>query len=161
MAVLKRHLRLVIMLAVTGPLAACSVDIGGHDEGYSRQAIGMPVYPGARPAAWAQPAAAHVNFTGSFSDVWVTPREFESDAAPVVVLDFYREAMRRHGYVIECRGTINVRRRRGAETLVCVDQPSSPAVQLAVDRDGRHQVVVVTPRGAAAQFAVLSVHTRR
>lgn len=86
--------------------------------------------------------------------------EFETDDGPGAVLDFYREAMRSRGHVIECRGTINVRRRRGTETLVCVDQPSSPAVQLAVDREGGHQVVVVRPRGGSAQFTVLHVHTR-
>jgi len=118
------------------------------------------VYPGARPATWEQPAAAHVNFTGSFSNVGVTPREFETDDAPEAVLDFYRDAMRGHGPVLECRGTVNVHRRRGVETLACIDQPSSSAVQLAVDRDGRHPVVVVRPRGASAQFAVLHVRTR-
>jgi hypothetical protein len=105
-------------------------------------------------------AAANVSFTGSFAGTNVVPRTFDSSDAPDMVLDFYRQLLGAHGPVVECRGIINVRRWRGVETLACLERPSSPAVQLAGGVEGRHTVVVVTPRGPAARFAVLDVHTR-
>src|SRR5688572_18853061 len=145
------------VFALVLPVTACSVDVhhgGMHDN------ADLLVYPDARPVNVEHASEATVSFTGSFAETNVVPRTFESDDAPETILDFYRRILRARGAVVECRGTINVRRRRGVETLVCLERPSSPAVQLAGGGEGKHSIVVVTARGSAARFAVLDVHTR-
>lgn len=154
-----RRSALTIALALVVPVASCSVDVR-LEPGDVGKRVDLAVYPDGRSAKWEESAAAHVSFTGSFADTNIVQRGFESDDAPKMILDFYRNAMRAYGTVTECRGTINVRRRGGVEKLVCLDRPSSLTVQLAVAVEGRHPMVVVKPRGAAAQFAILYVHTR-
>ena len=144
----------VFALVLSG--TACSIDVYHGDV---RDIVELPVYPGARPVNVEHASEANVSFTGSFVEANVVPRTFESDDAPGMILDYYRRILRARGAVVECRGTINVRRRRGVETLVCLERPSSRAVQLAGGVGGQHSVVVVTTRGSAAQFAVLDVHT--
>ena len=85
--------------------------------------------------------------------------EVESDDTPERILDFYRRVLRGRGEVVECRGTINIHRRRGDETVSCLDRPSSRAVRLVTGVEGAHSVVVVTTHGSTTQFAVLGIHT--
>jgi len=151
-----RNILTAAVCALVLPVTACSIDI---HHGYWVNHADLPVYPDARPVASDDAPEANVSFTGSFAETYVVPRTFESDDTPERILEFYRKILRVSGAVVECRGTINVRRRRGVETLVCLARPSSPTVQLAGGVDGKHSVVVVTPRGPAAQFTVLDVHT--
>ena len=144
------------VLALVLPATACSIDV--HHRVVDTN-VDLPVYPDARPVNLEHASEADVSFTGSFAETKVVPRAFESDDAPGMILDFYRKILQARGAVVECRGTINVRRRRGVETLGCLERPSSHAVQLAGGVEGRHSVVVVTTGDAAAQFAVLEVHT--
>jgi hypothetical protein len=150
---------LAIVLALVSPITSCTIEVR-RDQEHMGQRVDLAVYPDARLATWEEPAAAYVSFSGTFADTHVVSRSFDSDDVPEVILQFYRNAMRAYGAVTECRGTINVRRRRGIEKLVCIERPASPAVQLAVAVDGRHPIVVVKPRGTAARFAILYVHTR-
>ena len=87
------------------------------------------------------------------------PRAFESDDTPERILDFYRRVLRGRGEVIECRGTINIHRRRGDETVSCLDRPLSRAARLVTGVEGAHSVVVVTTDGSTTRFAVLGIHT--
>ena len=144
------------VVALVLPVTSCSIDVYHGDVDYN---VDLPLYPDARPVDVGHPSEANVSFSGSFAETNVVPRTFESDDAPEMILDFYRRILQARGAVVECRGTINVRRRRGVETLVCLERPSSPAVQLAGGVEGKHSVVVVTARGPAAQFAVLDVRT--
>ena len=146
------------VFALVLPVTSCSIDVY-HGDGHDN--VDLPVYPDARPVNVEHASEANVSFTGSFAETNVVPRTFESDDAPEMILDFYRKILRARGAVVECRGTINIRRRRGVETVVCLERPSSQAVQLAGGVEGNHSVVVVTTRGSAAQFAVLDVLTGR
>ena len=144
------------VFALVLPVTSCSIDVQHRDRDHT---VELPVYPDARAVTVEHASAANISFTGSFADTDVVPRTFESDDAPGLILDFYRQILRARGAVVECRGDINVRRRRGVETLECLERPSSPAVQLAGGEEGNHSVVVVTTHGSLAQFAVLDVHT--
>ena len=144
------------VFALVLPVTSCSVDVyGGLDDN-----VDLPVYPAAQLVDEGHPSEANVSFTGSFAETNVVSRSFESDDAPEMILDFYRRLLRARGAFVECRGTINVRRRGGVETVGCLERPSSPVVQLAGSGEGKHSVVVVTRRGPASQFAVLRVRTR-
>jgi hypothetical protein len=116
------------------------------------------VYPDARPVNVEHTPGSNVSFTGSFSETSVFPRTFESDDPPEVILDFYRRILEARGGVVECRGTFNVHRHRGVETVECLERPSS-AVRLAGGIRGWHAIVAVTTRGPVSQFAVLDIHT--
>jgi len=142
-----------LVLSVTG----CSIDVYPADR---RHIIHLPVYPDARPVHVEHTPGTNVTFTGRFSETSVVPRTFESDDQPEVILEFYRQILEARGPVMECRGTINVQRRRGGETLGCLERSSSQAVRLVGGSAGQHSIVAVTTNGPAAQFAVLDVHTR-
>ena len=146
-----------IVAALVLALTACSIDVYPADR---RHIVHLPVYPDARPVHVEHTPGSNVTFTGRFSGTSVVPRTFESDDPPDVILEFYRQILEARGPVMECRGTINVQRRRGGETLSCFERPSSQAVRLAGGSAGQHSIVAVTTRGPAVQFAVLDVHTR-
>ena len=146
-----------IVVTVVLSITACSIDVYPGDR---RHIVHLPVYPDARPVHVEHTPGTNVTFTGRFSETSVVPRTFESDDPPEVILEFYRQILEARGPVMECRGTINVHRRRGGETLGCLERPSSPAVRLAGGSAGQHSIVAVTTNGPAVQFAVLDVHTR-
>ena len=146
----------VAVFALVLPVTSCSIDVRPRHA----DAVDLPIYPDARPAAVEYASGAEVSFTGSFAETNVVPRTFESDDTPERILDFYRKILRaRRGAFVECRGAIKIRRRRGEETLACLERPSSQGVQLAGGVEGKHSVVRVTTRGSAAHFTVLAVHT--
>ena len=142
--------------ALVLPSAACSVDVY---PGPLYNTVDLPVYPAARPVQAERPSDPNVTFTGNFGDTNVVRRAFESHDTPEKILDFYRKVLRARGEVVECRGTINIHRRRGDETVSCLDRPSSRAVRLVTGVEGAHSVVVVTTQGSTTQFAVLGIHT--
>ncbi|HZJ31678.1 MAG TPA: hypothetical protein VFD21_08920 [Vicinamibacterales bacterium] len=142
--------------ALVLPIAACSIDVY---PGPLNHTVDLPAYPAARPVNAERPSDPDVTFSGNFGETNVVPRAFESDDTPEMILDFYRRVLRARGAVVECRGTINIYRRRGNETVACLDRPSSRAVRLVAGVEGAHSVVVVTTRGSTTQFAVLGIHT--
>ena len=151
-----RTVLFVSVLALTSVVTSCSIDVDFRDL---KSNVNTPVYPNARVTA-ERPAEAHVGFSGSFAGTNVVSSTFESDDTPEMILEFYRQMLRRHGTVVECRGTFTVRRQRRVETLVCLEQDSSQMMQIAGGVEGQHSVVAVTPRGSATRFTVLDVHTR-
>jgi hypothetical protein len=144
-------------LALTLPFASCSIDIRSGDVSHHHN---LPIYPDARPVEFRRESEASLSFSGNFSKTRVVPWMFESDDPPETILEYYRNVLQAGGAVVECRGTINIHRRRGFETLECLEYPSSRAVRLAGGREGNHSIVVVSRHGGAARFAVLDVHTR-
>ena len=143
-------------LALALPVA-CSIDIRPGDV---RHHLNLPVYPDARLVEFRRESEASLSFSGNFSKTSVVPWMFESDDSPETILDYYRKVLQGNGAVVECRGTINIHRRRGVETLECLEHPSARAVRLAGGGEGNHSIVVVSEYGEAARFAVLDVHTR-
>jgi hypothetical protein len=164
----------ILALAVTvmSGVAACSLDL--RERGDSRQPLGtivasvgsshaaggMVIYPRARRVETVQTDPTNVSFTGSFAETRVIPETFESDDAPPMVLRFYRAAMRAHTDVIECRGTISIRRSRRTERPVCIERPSSPVVHLAAGTRSHYRLVAVKPRGTATEFTLVLVDVR-
>ena len=144
-------------LALALPVASCSIDVR---SGNVRHSLNLPVYPDARLVEFEHESEASLSFSGNFSQTSVVPWMFESDDSPETILDFYRDVLKAGDAVVECRGTINIHRRRGVEMLECLDHPSSHAVRLAGGIQGNHSIVVVSRYGRAARFAVLDVHTR-
>ena len=141
--------------------SACSIDVLERDESRWTPPGEIAVYPHARRVQTGYADSAHVSFTGSFADTRVVPQKFVSDDAPAVVLDFYRRAaMRSHTDVIQCRGGISIRPRRGAQKPECIERPLSQAVLLATGTRPYYRVVAVEPRDGVTEFTLVSVYVR-
>ena len=88
--------------------------------------------------------------------VKVAAVNFESDDSPEAILNYYKDALRAHGSVTECRGNIDFRR----SGLVCRKSYFSRTTQLAVGTEERHRLVSVKPRGSGTEYSVVYVQTR-
>jgi hypothetical protein len=153
----------ILALVVVSVLAAtaCNVDIERHDHAAAPLAA-LPAYPDSHRTTRAHETnAPPIGFTGSFADTKVVLDRFVSDDTPEMILEFYRRHMLGHGgAIVECRGTVNIERSRGADRTVCIERVSSPMVQLAVGTDRRHRIVSVQARGTGAEFSLMQVHTK-
>ena len=111
----------VLMLGL--PLAACSVSVD-QDQYNSRADVqirtpvghvfvktgeqlpdtGLAIYPGSVPVRQHREAeTANVSVGNSLFGVKVAAANFASDASPHAIVEYYRQAMRAHGQVTECR----------------------------------------------------------
>lgn len=162
-------------LAVVLPLAACSVSVDEDHRDHTADVriltpvgrvlvrtggepdTGLGVYPGStRVRMHREAEAADVTVGNSAFGVRVAAVNFESDAAPEAILSYYKNALRAHGSVTECRGNIDFRR----SGLVCRKRLFSRTTQLAVGTEARHRLVSVKPRGTGSEYSVVYVQTR-
>jgi hypothetical protein len=120
----------------------------------------LPVYPGAKAVRPLPPSTAGVSFTGRYADTRTYSSHFATDYGVDVVLQFYRDALRKLGAPVECRGTINVQARGRTEELRCIPRGASDAMQLAVAVPGHHAVVRVAPAVTGSTFTLVNVRTR-
>jgi hypothetical protein len=119
----------------------------------------LPVYPGAQ-AVTPPPPPPEVSFTGRFADTATYSSQFATDDGADLVLEFYRDAIRDYDARFECRGTVNVRARGGAEELRCIYGGVADSVQLGVSVPGHHALVRVTPAVTGSTFTLVNVRTR-
>lgn len=162
-------------LAAVSPLAACSVSV---DEDHRAQTAdvriltpvgrvlvrtggepetGLSIYPGStRVRKHREAEAADVTVGNSAFGVKVAAVNFESNDSPDAILTYYKDALRAHGSVTECRGNIDFRR----SGLVCRKSYFSRTTQLAVGTEERHRLVSVKPRGSGTEYSVVYVQTR-
>src|SRR5688572_6619792 len=161
-------------LAVVSPLAACSVSVDEHRDNTADVRIltpvgqvlvrtggkpetGLAVYPGSTPVRKHREAeAADVTVGNSAFGVKVAAANFESDASPDMILSYYKNALRAHGSVTECRGNIDFRR----SGVICRKRLFSRTTQLAVGTEAKHRLVSVKPRGSGSEYSVVYVQTR-
>jgi hypothetical protein len=161
-------------------LSACGVDVRTSEQGTRKEvdirtslgdlsvrtavdatATGLPLYPGARPLRDGDgPETADVRIGTAFFGMELVAAKFESEDAPEAVVGFYRNEMKAYGAVMECRGEIDFRGRRGARQPVCKRKllPSA-ATQLVVGTEGRHRLVAVKPRGRGSELAIVYIQT--
>jgi len=129
-------------------------------DGPESPPIHVPVYPGAVEVTSPRPSLpGDVSFTGRFSDATAYTWRFATEDDVASVLRFYREAMRRYGEPLGCRGTINVRAYRRTEEVRCIRE-SSDSVQLVVSGPGHHAIVSVAPAATGSTFTLVNVDTR-
>jgi hypothetical protein len=123
-------------------------------------ATGLPIYPGSRPAESRrrEPESADVNVGNSFFGVKVVAAKFEHDDAPEPIVDYYKQAMRKYGDVLECHGNIDFRGRDSHP--VCKERHRSHEIQLVAGTEARHRIVVVKPRGSGSEFSAVYIETR-
>jgi hypothetical protein len=169
-------------------LSACSVNVkkeaNGQDKQVdiktlvggvhvSRQAdvadIGLPVYPGARLKendSDGSDKSANVNISGFGYGLKVVALEYESDDAPVKVLSFYRDKLKRYGNVLEChtsRGNWNLNMgthgsKNGSDELTCEGSGGND-IELKVGKNYDQHIVAVESQGKGSNFSLVYVRT--
>lgn len=170
---------LVLACAAAGLLAACQVDVrdGTRAEGGKDVDIrtplgaisvatevdtdtGLPVYPGARVRrSGDDPGSANVNVGTPFADVKVSAANYEHDDDSRAILAFYREAMRKYGEVVECRGDLDFKGRGRRMRPVCDERWGARDVTLGVGTETQQRLVVVKPRSTGSDFSVVYIKT--
>ena len=158
--------RIVLLAGATALLVSgCGLDVTWRDsmrtDGPESPPIHLPVYPRAIAIKPLPSPPDGVSFTGRFADTSIHSSEFATRDDVNRVLYFYRDAMRRHGAPLVCRGTINVRATRRTEELRCLGRRAHDSIQLAVSVPGQHAIVSVRPVGAGSTFTLVNVGTRR
>ena len=123
-------------------------------------ATGLPIYPGSRPAETRrrEPESADVNVGNSFFGVKVVAAKFEHDDAPEPIVEYYKQAMKKYGDVLECHGNIDFRGRDSHP--ICKERRRSQEIQLVAGTEERHRIVVVKPRGSGSEFSAVYIETR-
>lgn len=136
--------------------------------------VGIPLYPGARLKSDDKDnSAANLSlFTDAFGFKLVVV-SYDSDDAPLKVIDFYRDKLKKYGKVLECHtqkhgGNVEMhdddkddKDRKESKELKC-DEDSGPVTELKVGVEDNQHVVAVEPRdsGKGSTFALVYMHTR-
>jgi hypothetical protein len=137
----------------------------GKDADAAKQ--GLPLYPGAR--AKVEKDSDPVNFgilTESFG-MKLMVAKYESDDAPIKVVDFYRDKLKKYGKVLECHsqkhgGGVKVNdddkdsKDSNNKALKC-DEDSGPVTELKVGTEDNQHVVAIEPSdaGKGSTFALV------
>jgi hypothetical protein len=172
---------LTAFLATSLLLPACGMTVDRDDQGHKTKvdirtpignvnvrtdidatATGLPIYPGSRPSRdrHSEPESADVNVGNSFFGVKVVAAKFENDAAPEPIVDFYKNALRSYGDVLECHGNIDFKGHRGSSHPVCKERESAREIHLVAGTEDQHRIVVVKPRGSGTEFSAVYIQTR-
>ena len=168
-------------------LPACSVNVKKEANGQDKQVdiktllggvhvskqadvsdIGLPVYPGARQKEKSDgdDKSANVNISGFGYGIKVVALEYETDDAPVKVLSFYRDQLKKYGSVLECRTSglnldMKMRSHRSnddSNDLTCEGE-SGKDVELKVGKKDDQHIVSVGPDGKGSSFSLVYVRT--
>lgn len=140
------------------------------DEGVDARDTGLPLYAGAKPyhKTDSDHNSANVNISSSFFGVKVVAAEFTSTDSPQKVEDFYRNALKTYGKVVECQGSyndnVNVQKDNGKDDekpVSCEDKHgNSDGIELKVGTNKHQHVVGVRPDGSGSRFALVYINTR-
>jgi hypothetical protein len=141
------------------------------DEGVDARDTGLPLYAGAKPYEKEKDGhnAANVNISSSFFGLKVVAAEYTSPDPPNKVRDFYQNALKNYGKVVECKGSYdnNVNVNKGGDgdsdrPVDCSDVhgDKNDEIQLKVGTRNHQRVVGLRPDGSGTRFALVYVNTR-
>src|ERR1022692_2229522 len=178
-----RHLRFILVLL---PLTIFSFaqDSGSNKNLDVRSSIGdlhvgsdadarktgLPLYPGARLKSDGENKdQANLTLLTEAFGMKLVVAHYDSDDAPVKIIDFYRDKLKKYGKVLECHShkhdeNIDVqdddKDSKSSKELKC-DENSGPIIELKVGVEDNQHVVAVQPRdtGKGSTFALVYVHT--
>ena len=141
------------------------------DEGVDARDTGLPLYAGAKPYEKEKDGhnAANVNISSEFFGLKVVAAEYTTPDAPAKVHDFYLNALKTYGKVIECKGSYDnhIKANKGdnensGKPVDCSDVQGNhdDEVQLKVGTDDHQRIVGVKPEGSGTRFSLVYVNTR-
>lgn len=144
---------------IHSPFGSVSVHAGNVEA----KDIGLPAYPGARPAKSHDENDddnANVNISSPFFGVKVVVQKFETDDSPDKVLDFYQKPMAKFGKVIQCSGEYHGYHHHHGNEAVSCDNSGGNEKELKVGTEDNQHVVAVKPRGTGTQFTLVYVRAK-
>jgi hypothetical protein len=130
---------------------------------------GLSVYPGARirqKDTSGDDKSANVNISGFGFGIKVVALEYESDASPDKLIDFYRDQLKRYGAVLECHTSSHLdvnmndsdNSDKNSHALTC-DSGHGNNVELKVGTKENQHIVAVEPEGRGSKFSLVYVRT--
>ena len=181
-----RSLAITLAAAALLLASACSINVRKEPNGQDKQVdintlagnihvskqadvadVGLAIYPGARPKEKdsGSDKSANVNISGFGYGIKVIALEYESSDAPVKVLSYYRNQLKKYGDVIECHTSnfdldmrMNTNTAGGSGELTC-EGPSGNHVELKAGRKDDQHIVAVEPDGSGSSFSLVYVRT--
>jgi len=130
---------------------------------------GLAVYPGAHlkpKGSSGDNKSANVNLSGFGYSLKVVALEYESDAAPVKVLAFYKDQLKKYGTVLECHTShLNLDMKMGSDSkndsneLTCEGDDHGGNIELKVGKKDDQHIVAVEPEGKGSSFSLVYVRT--
>ena len=146
---------------IRSPFGSISVHTGSTDA----KDLGLPMYPGARPARGHgdNDDNANVNISSPLFGVKVVVQKFETDDSPAKVLDYYQKPLGKYGKVIQCNGGSGGHyHHHDKDAPVSCDDDSGSEYEktLKVGTENNQHVVAVKPRGKGSEFVLLYVRAR-
>jgi hypothetical protein len=168
-------------------LSGCSVNVQKESNGQDKQVdiktpmggihvskdadaadTGLSVYPGARlkpEDSGHNDKSANVSISGFGYGLRVVALEYESDDAPEKIVAFYKDQLKRYGYVLECHtsGRFNMNMKYSdkssdSHALTC-DINSGKNVELKAGTDENQHIVAVESEGKGSSFSLVYVRT--
>jgi hypothetical protein len=134
---------------------------------------GLPLYPGAKEKPKEENGEnknANVNISGPGFGVRVVAIEYTSNDSPQKIADFYTNALKKYGSVLQCRtsehvGHIGVTRKAGDENdhtsneLTCDKDDNGKTIELKVGNKDNQHIVAIEPEASGSSFALVYVRT--
>jgi hypothetical protein len=131
--------------------------------------VGLPVYPGAKPAPQddSDKENANVNLSVPGFTLKVAAAEFISDDSPEKIVAFYDKELQKYGKPIQCRGAwkkdefnFSTSPSNASKPVWCDVSGSGESVELKVGTEGNQHVVAFKPRDHGSRFALVYVRVR-
>jgi hypothetical protein len=133
--------------------------------------IGLPVYPGARPAqeeSKGEDKSANVNISSSVFGLRVVAQEFDSDDPPEKLIGFYTNELKKYGKVLDCKsswhgGHVSVHHgnpEKESHELTCDNPSDGQTTELKVGVKENQRIVAIKSEGKTTKFALVRVQVR-
>ncbi len=131
-------------------------------------ATGLDVYPGAKLVEKddsGQDKSANVNISTGFFGLKVVAQEYQSDAAPDKLIDYYTRELKKYGNVLQCHGSwkgehASISHSHDNSKQLKCDEDSGDSVELKVGTEDDQHIVAIKPEGKGSKFALVAVRVR-
>jgi hypothetical protein len=128
-------------------------------------AIGLDVYPGSKLIEKGDDGddkSANVNISTSFFGLKVVAQEYQSDATPDKLIDYYTRALKKYGNVLQCHGSwkgghASVDHSSDKSKQLKCDEDSGNATELKVGTEDNQHIVSIASEGKGSKFALVLV----
>lgn len=164
--------RLIGVAMLSFALGACGMGEGssngfslGVDVGdkATSKALGLPAYPGAKPYKDHEDdtSAADIGISTPLFGLRVAAAKLETPDKPEKVARFYRDALAKHGEVLECpdKSTGASKRKKRDDALTCDDDHSHSLVY-KVGTKNDQRIVAIDRHGDGTRFSLVRVDVR-
>ena len=181
-----KSLALLLMLAASLALPACSVNVKKEPNGQDKQVdiktlvggihvskdadvadVGLPVYPGARlkqEGSGDNDKSANVNISGFGFGLRVVALEYQSDDSPAKIIAFYKDQLKKYSSsILECHTSnhlnLDMKASRSDSHALTCDATHGNNVELKVGTRENQHIVSVESDGKGSSFSLVYVRT--